>query len=177
MKYMFLSLSSGYCFHNQQTSFHVQCFPPSDLLISSQGYVKSDPEDDIKHQAWGRKLHAWEESFTFLYVCFLFSHVLIIAGPLRNINTRLFQNQKTKWLISGLWLCVLIACTLSTHTDAGMHVGLLRHVCSCMLKGACQVREICEMRSQVLTCLMRHFCFTEMSLIWWITFSVTALFG
>lgn len=42
---------------------------------------------------------------------------------------------------------VLIAWTLSTRTDAKMHVGHLRHVCSCSLRAACQVRAILETKS------------------------------
>ena len=115
----------------------------------------------IKHQAWGKKNNkknrrAGEESiagfsfffflvfFFFLCGCFSLSQVLITAGVLRNINTRLFQGQKIKWLISVL--TVRYPHT-HTHTDAGMHAGQLRHVCSCSLIAPCQVREIWERRS------------------------------
>lgn len=42
---------------------------------------------------------------------------------------------------------VLIAWTLSTRTDAEMHVGHLRHVCSCSPRAARQVRAIVETKS------------------------------
>lgn len=116
-------------------------YPPDLVQISSQGCVKSNPQDYILNIKLGRKRHAGEESISvFLCGCFLLWHVLITVRFLRNINTRLFPGQKIKWLI----------CVLSVrypHTDAGMHAGQLRHVGSCSLKAACQVREIWETRS------------------------------
>ena len=81
-----------------------------------------------------------EESIAVFFSCgcFLLSWVLITGGFLRNINTRLFPGQKIKWLI-----CVLTV----RYQHTGMHAGQLRHVCSCSLKAACQVREIWETRS------------------------------
>lgn len=57
-----------------------------------------------------------------------------------------FQSKKKKGLSVGSRY-VLIAWTLSTHTDAKMHVGHLRHVCSCSPRAACQVRAILETKS------------------------------
>lgn len=118
------------------------------------GLCKIQPSGwHIKHQAWGKKNNKKKNGvlernlsqdflFFFLCGCFSLSQVLITAGVLRNINTRLFQGQKIKWLIS-----VLTVRYPHTHTDAGMHAGQLRHVCSCSLIAPCQVREIWERRS------------------------------
>lgn len=68
--------------------------------------------------------------FLFSCGCFILSHVLIIAGFLRTINTCLFPGQIINWLIYEVTPRYL-------HTDAGMHAGQLRHVCSCSLNTAC----------------------------------------
>lgn len=113
-------------------------------LISPQDlnqFAKSYPQDDILNIKLWRKQHAGEGSITvFLCGYFLLSRVLITVRFLRNINTLLFPGQKIKCLI-----CVLTV--RYPHTDARMHAGQLRHVCSCSLKAACQVREIWETRS------------------------------
>lgn len=79
-----------------------------------RGLCKIQPSGwHIKHQAW-EKTARWRgiyRSFFFFFFlcgCFSLSHVLFTAGFLRNINTRLFQGQKMKWLISVL--------TVRTHT-------------------------------------------------------------
>ena len=87
------------------------------------------------------------------------SHVLIMPGVWETSALACSQRLKIKWLICS-------ECSVSTQ-DAGMHVGQLGHVCSCVLKDACQVGRcgrqvtICH----VPACLMGYLCCRQVSKI------------
>lgn len=104
-------------------------WPPD--LKHLTGLCKIEPSRwHFPHQTWETTAHSRGIRRRFLCGCLILSHVLIIAGFLRNINTCLFPGQKIKWLIDVLTLCYL-------HTDAWMRVGQPRHVCSCSPRAAC----------------------------------------
>lgn len=72
---------------------------------------------------------------------------VIIRGPYRSRVFEKHQLSPSSRVRKKKSPYVLIAWTLSTRTDAKMHVGHLRHVCSCSPRAACQVGAILETKS------------------------------
>lgn len=116
-----------------------------------RGLCKIQPSGwHIKHQAW-EKTARWRGIYRRFFFFFFFyvaaSHYRMSLSQQGFWETSTLACSKArKW--NGLSLCWLYAHTRThTRSDAGMHAGQLRHVCSCSLIAPCQVREIWETRS------------------------------
>lgn len=84
--------------------------PPDLVQISSQGYVKSNPQDDILNIKLGRKRHAGEESSSVFFMWLL----LIISC---SYHSKIFEKHQHSLVPRPenqmAYLCA--DCTLSTH--------------------------------------------------------------
>lgn len=111
-------------------------------LICCKGYVKFGPESDSGR--WGNGKRDRNRLLIFIFdvaACSYGSRVF--EKHQLSLSSRV---RKKKSLSAGSY-GVLIAWTLSTRTDAKMHVGHLRHVCSRSLSAARRLGAILETKS------------------------------